>query len=460
MKMVLLSGGSGKRLWPLSNDARPKQFLRLLADSEGGIESMVQRVWRQIGAAGLSADTFVAVGEKQTDIIRKQLGPEANLILEPSRRDTFPAVSLVAAYLHSIACVDPDEVVAVLPVDPYVEEHFFQAIQALPGVIRRTGAELALIGVEPTYPSSKYGYIIPREDENWPDEDSLPVASFKEKPTEEQAEHLLKLGALWNCGVFGFRLGYMIDLLRERGLPVEYEEMVRQYDLMPEISFDYEVVEKAGKIAVARYNGKWKDLGTWNTLTEEMGIRQVGQGIVCDQSVNTHIINELNTNVVVIGLSDIVVAASPDGILVTDKAASPRLKEIIKGIEPTSMSVERLWGSYRVVDKKQLDGGKQTLTKIAKMDAGQSLSYHLHLNREEVWTVVGGSGEFVLNNEFIQLAPGSVVRVPAGTLHSVRANTDLEWIEYQLGSVLDEDDYIQLFTEWDEIKHHCRIGSA
>ena len=462
MKVALLSGGSGQRLWPLSNEARPKQFLRLLRDAEGGLESMVQRVWRQLGAAGLDQDAFLAVGEKQMDLVRKQLGEGVRLIREPDRRDTFPAVSLVAAYLHSIACLPEDETVVVLPVDPYVDDRFFHTVRTLPDVLRRTGAELALVGVRPTYPSSKYGYIVPGDEAGRPpDAEALPVAGFKEKPDEKLAEELLAHGALWNCGVFAFRLGYMIGLLAERGYPVRYEELVRQYDLLPAISFDCEVVEKASRVAAVRYDGEWKDLGTWNTLTEEMGVRHVGPGIVCDRSSGSHIINETEQNVVVVGLPDIVVAVSPDGILVTDKAASPRLKELLRELAPSvPMSGERDWGNWRIVDRKVLEDGRRAVTRIVRLEAGRRLGYHLHLASEEVWTVISGTGEYALNGEFAPLSPGVVVKVPAGALHAIRAHTELEWIEYRCGRDADEDDGIRLYDEGDAARAPASAGSA
>ncbi len=453
MKIVLLSGGSGKRLWPLSNDTRSKQFLKVLQSEDGQMESMVQRVWRQLGRVGLANDALVAVGAKQREIIRSQLPETVATVVEPVRRDTFPAIALAATYLYA-AGTRLDEVVAVLPVDPYVEDGFFAKVRELEADLQETGAELALIGVRPTYPSAKYGYIVPEADSDG-DASCRPVRRFVEKPSETEAEALIAAGALWNCGVFAFKLDTIIRLLIDKGLPIHYEEMVKQYERLPAISFDYEVVEKAGSVVAVPYGGDWKDLGTWNTLTEEMSVGTIGRGLVSADSVNTHVVNELDMLVTVIGLSDIVVAASPDGILVADKARSPQLKEMLKDIRQRPMYEEKRWGTSRVMDCKQLEDGREMLTRAVRMNAGQCMSYHFHLNRDEYWTVVSGEGTFVMNHIGSRVQVGDTIHIPAGTPHSIRAGSDMEWIEVQMGSRVSAEDIIRLYYEWEDIERHC-----
>ncbi|WP_123041914.1 sugar phosphate nucleotidyltransferase [Cohnella candidum] len=456
MKIVLLSGGSGKRLWPLSNDTRSKQFLKVLRNEQGEMESMVQRVWRQLEKAGLADDTLVAVGAKQTEIIRNQLPDSVVTIVEPTRRDTFPAIALTAAYLYSIESTPLDEVVAVLPVDPYVEQSFFEKVKELETVVRSSEADLALIGVQPTYPSAKYGYIVPHAGSA--DSDTYrSVRKFVEKPSEEAAEGLIAEGALWNCGVFAFKLDTVIRLLIDKGLPIHYEEMVKQYDRLPAISFDYEVVEKVESVAVTPYDGYWKDLGTWNTLTEEMNIDKIGRGLVSPDSVNTHVVNELDMLVTVIGLSDVVVAASPDGILVADKARSPKLKDMLKDIEQRPMYEEKRWGTSRVMDFRKLDNDRELLTRTVRVNKGHCTSYHFHLNRDEYWTVASGEGTFVMNNVISKIHAGDVLHIPAGTPHSVLAESDMEWVEVQMGSRVSAEDVIRLYHEWADIEKHCGI---
>ncbi|MDM8147835.1 sugar phosphate nucleotidyltransferase [Priestia megaterium] len=452
MKTILLSGGSGKRLWPLSNDARSKQFLKVLEDDNQELQSMVQRVWKQLENVELADSAVLATSKSQVDMIHSQLDNKADLIVEPCRRDTFPAIALAATYLYSVQDTGLEEVVAVLPVDPYVENRFFNRVKDLEKAVHDSDAQLALIGVKPTYPSAKYGYIVPANSEG--DNEYLPVSRFTEKPSEDKAATLIEQGALWNCGVFAFKLGYVISILEEKGLPIQYDELLKQYEGLPKISFDYEVVEKAEKIVVLPYDGYWKDLGTWNTLTEEMATSQIGKGVISEDSTNIHLINELDIPVTVLGASNLVVASSPDGILVSDKEASPRIKELVGEFDNRPMYEERRWGWYRVLDYTKFEQGKEVLTKRIGVDAGKNLSYQLHDYRDEVWTIIKGEGEFILNDKLSTVKPGDVLRIQSGDKHAIKANTDLEIIEVQTGSQLIEEDIVRLFMTWEEITEH------
>ncbi|MFD0697839.1 sugar phosphate nucleotidyltransferase [Paenibacillus sp. GCM10027628] len=448
MKFALLSGGSGKRLWPLSNDSRSKQFLKVLTNPQGQLESMVQRVWRQLKVTGLQESAYVVTGKGQLEMIQSQLSDNVNVIVEPSRRDTFPAIALTATYLYSVVGVNLDEVIAVLPVDPYADDLFFAKIAELEEIINSSGADIALMGVKPTYPSEKYGYIVPTD--NREGQGYHIVSHFREKPDEDQARTLMEEGALWNCGVFAFKLDYLIDLLVRNGLPIQYDEMLKHYDSLRKISFDYEVVERAEKIVVAQFDGMWKDLGTWNTLTEEIAAPIIGKGIVCENSPHTHLINELDIPVTVLGCPNLIVATSPDGILVADKSSSPQIKELIKNVEQRPMFEERRWGWYRVLDYIKKDD-REILTKRIGIDAGRNLSYQLHTKRSEAWTIISGEGEFILNDKIFHVQVGDVIQIPIRARHSIRAITDLEIIEVQSGSELIEEDIIRLYMDWNEI---------
>ena len=456
MKLVLLSGGSGKRLWPLSNDSRSKQFLKVLKNEHGSMESMVQRVWKQLKSVNLDQSAFVATSKSQVDMIQNQLGGTVPLIIEPERRDTFPAIALAATYLYSIAGVGLNEVIGVLPVDPYVHDNFFKKVKELEKVLMKSDADLALLGVEPTYPSSKYGYIIPDRLQK-PGSGGLTVSHFKEKPSELEAEGLIERNALWNCGVFAFKLDYIINLLVQKGLPIHFEELSRQYGKLLKTSFDYEVVEKAEKIIALPYAGSWKDLGTWNTLTEEMSTLQIGKGKICDKSTNTHIVNELDIPVTVLGIENAVVAVSPDGILVTDKQSSPRVKELIKDLVQRPMFEERRWGWYRVLDHVTYDEGNEVLTKRIGVFAGKNISYQRHIRRSEVWTILKGEGLFAINDEIRLVKAGDVLQVPVGSKHGLKALTDVEFVEVQRGIELVEEDIERLFLTWEEIEAHCEL---
>lgn len=449
MKLILLSGGSGKRLWPLSNDSRSKQFLKMLTRSDDELESMVQRICRQLDLNQLLNNTYISTSKTQVDIIQNQLGNQVPLIIEPERRDTFPAIALAATYLYSIG-VNQNEVIIVMPVDPYVENQFFNKVKELENVILQSSMDLGLIGVRPAYPSAKYGYIIPEKDEQA--QEYMKVTGFKEKPTEEQAESLIKLQALWNSGVFAFKLDYMIKQLEKRGFPTQYDQLIEHYDRLPKISFDYEIVEKAEHIAVIPYNGYWRDLGTWNTLTDEMQTNILGRGSIGNDCINTHLINELDVPVFVLGISNIVVATSPDGILVSEKSVSHRVKEIVNDIEQRPMFEERRWGWYRVLEYKKSPEGMEVLTKRLCILEGHNLSYQYHHHRSEVWVVVEGEGEFVLEDKLSFVKKGDVLTIPLGAKHGIKASKDLEIIEVQMGSKLEEEDIVRLFMFWEELK--------
>ncbi|KAA0774393.1 cupin domain-containing protein [Bacillus sp. AR2-1] len=455
MKLILLSGGSGKRLWPLSNDSRSKQFLRVLKNNNDEMQSMVQRVWGQLTSLGIENDAVIATSKSQVDMINSQLGNDVPIIIEPERRDTFPAIALAASYLYSKEHVDLDEVVGVLPVDPYVENSFFERLLDLEKTLNSSNADLGLMGITPTYPSEKYGYIVPNVEKST--QELIQVSHFKEKPATAEAEELLKQNALWNSGVFAFKLDKIISLLDQKGLPVQYDVLVQQYASLPKISFDYEVVEKTENIVALPYNGSWKDLGTWNTLTEEMGTNIIGKGnmgIECEQN---HIINELDIPVSVLGLSNIIVAVSPDGILVSEKDASPRVKELVGDWDQRPMYEERRWGWYRVLDHTKYDDGNEVLTKRIGITASKNLSYQYHNNRSEVWTIVKGEGIFVLDDEIRVVRPGDVLEIQPGQKHAIKAVTDLEFIEVQSGSELVEEDIVRIYMQWNKIEEVCYL---
>lgn len=470
MKIVLLSGGSGKRLWPLSNESRSKQFLKVLRNSESELESMVQRVWGQLADVGLSDHAFIATGKPQVEMIHSQLGSEINMIVEPERRDTYPAIALASAYLYSIAGVSLNETIVIMPVDPHVEESFFQRTKELDKVLEESGADLALMGVKPTYPSEKYGYIVPdhgtsanadaadqSHHSSGTAKSYVEVHSFREKPREEEAVAMIEQSALWNCGVFAFKLDFIINILVAHGLPIQYDEMVKQYNRLPMNSFDYEVVEKANHIVALPYEGEWKDLGTWNTLTEEIPTPLIGKGIITDSSLNTHVINELDIPITLLNLSNVVVAASPDGILVSDKASSPMIKDVMKHADQRPMYEERRWGRYRVLDYLKYADGQEVLTKRICVSPGKNLSYQYHLLRDEVWTIVSGCGMMVLNNKHFPVKAGDVLVIAKQNRHSLLAETEMEIIEVQTGSELIEEDIIRLAFDWNEIMQLCAV---
>ncbi|MEY8348450.1 sugar phosphate nucleotidyltransferase [Bacillus cereus] len=456
MKLILLSGGSGKRLWPLSNESRSKQFLKIINNKKGNqLESMVQRVWNQLKSVNLASSTYITTGETQVDILQNQLGNDIPIIIEPERRDTFAAIMLAATFLYSKIKIPLDETVCVFPIDSYVDEQFYAKVKDLEDALVDTGADLALIGTKPNFPSETYGYIIPKQTIKGSLEvPFITVEGFQEKPNMEQARKLIEDKAFWNCGVFAFKLSYVISILQKNRWPIEYAKLREQYKKLPKISFDYEVVEKASNIIMVEYKEKWKDLGTWHTLTEEIGERLLGKGIVTEDSINTHVINELDIPVVALGLSNIVVVSGSGGILVSDKSKSTSVKDFIKYIEKRPMYEERRWGWYRILDYSKIKPGREVLTKKIFIKSGKNISYQLHNKRRELWTIISGEGLFVLNDKLFHVKPDDILEIPIGAKHGIKAITDLEFIEVQAGGELIEEDIVRIYMTWEELEQY------
>ena len=206
MHIVLLSGGSGKRLWPLSNEIRSKQFIKFFKKEDGTYESMLQRVHRQIRCIDPDATITIATSSTQVSAIHNQLGSEVCISVEPCRRDTFPAIALAASYVHDMQGVGKEEAVVVCPVDPFVDDEYFAMLEQVGMQAQNSQANLVLLGINPTYPSEKYGYIIPAENKA-----VSKVSTFKEKPDTATARTYIEGGALWNAGVFAFKLGYLLQ---------------------------------------------------------------------------------------------------------------------------------------------------------------------------------------------------------------------------------------------------------
>lgn len=429
MNVILLSGGSGKRLWPLSNDIRSKQFIKIFK-TETGYESMVQRVYRQITAVDPDANVTIATSKTQVSSIHNQLGDAVGVCVEPCRRDTFPAIALATAYLHDVKGVSPEEPVVVCPVDPYVNNDYFEALKKLSDLAAAGAANLTLMGIEPTYPSEKYGYIIPESAEA-----VSKVKTFKEKPDAKTAAAYIAQGALWNGGVFAYKLRYVLDRAHELIDFANYRDLFEKYESLQKISFDYAVVEKEPEIQVMRFAGQWKDMGTWNTLTEAMEDPSIGKAILDDTCHNVHVLNELDVPVLCMGLKDVVVSASPEGILVSDKDQSSYIKPFVDAINQQIMFAEKSWGSFRVLDVED-----ESLTIKVTLNPGHRMNYHSHSRRDEVWTVVSGRGCAIVDDEKRAVKAGDVIVMKAGCRHTILAESELKLIEVQLGREISVHD--------------------
>lgn len=441
MNIILLSGGSGKRLWPMSNELRDKLFIQILKrpehqipmgpDSGGKYESMLQRVYRQIKTVDPNAVVTVATTSMYVSAVRDQLGEEVGVSAEPCLRDTFAAVALATAYLHDVKGVDEKEAVVVCPVDPYVDEEYFKTIHNMCIAAQNGDENLVLMGIEPTYPSEEYGYIKPTKNEY-----GQKVWSFTEKPDEEKALQYINEGALWNGGVIAYKLKYVLEKAKDLLGTCDYNELVSNYDSLNKISFDYAVTEKEANFNVLTYRGTWKDLGTWNTLTEVMDETTVGNVHLNESCENVNVINELNIPILVMGGKDMVVVASPDGILVSDKEQSSDIKPFVNNIQNQIMYAQKSWGTYQVIDVSDF-----SMTVKLSLKPGRHMSYHSHENRNENWTVINGFGTVIIDGKEKPIQIGDFITMNAGSKHTVIAGEKgLQLMEMQIGKDINVKD--------------------
>ena len=431
MNLILLSGGSGTRLWPLSNDVRSKQFIKLFRREDGEYESMLQNMYGHIRSVTPDAVVTVATSKMQAAAIRNQLGDDVGVSVEPCRRDTFPAIALAVLYLHDVQKVSEDDAVVVCPVDPYVGKEYFSALERLYQLAKSDDASnLTLMGISPTYPSDKYGYIIPEDK----DEVSR-VKMFKEKPDEKTAESYIREGALWNSGVFAFKISYLMEKAKDLLGTSDYVELYDGYDEAKKISFDYAVSEKEKDISVLRFSGKWEDVGSWDSLVGVMEDQIVGDAAMHEGCENTKIINELDIPVIAMGMKDTVISASSQGILVSDVSVASKIKPYVEDLNQRVMFGDKSWGAFHI-----LDVGEDSLTIKVTLKAEEHMRYHSHEHRDEVWVVCSGEGRVVVDGMEQTVSAGDVVTMKAGCRHIIFAKTPMTLIEVQLGKDIRIED--------------------
>ncbi len=460
---VVLSGGVGSRLWPLSRGMYPKQLLPLVDD---GVSMLQQTVLRAQGIDSVKAPIIVC-NEEHRFMVGEQLNQvgvdQARIILEPEGRNTAPAIALAA---FAAAIDDPDEVLLVMPADHVVLDGaaFKQAVEK--AMLIAAKGDLVTFGIVPSSPETGYGYI--RSGESSQD-GAFTVADFKEKPDQATAQRYLDEGGYyWNGGIFVFTASaYLTEL--KKFAPDVYEAaeaaMVGQRDDLdfirinedafsesPNISVDYAVMEKTSKAKVIPLNAGWSDVGSWAALWEVSEKDSNGNALIGDvlthDTTNTHIYSESKL-VSAVGVDNLVIVETADAVMVANKGDSQNVKEIVKKLKSENRSqvshhrkVYRPWGWYDSVDS-----GDRFQVKRIQVKPGARLSVQMHYHRAEHWVVVKGTAEVLNGNETILLRENESTFIPIGTTHALRNPSEsqpLEIIEVQSGSYLGEDDIVRI----------------
>ena len=449
MKTILLCGGSGTRLWPLSNDVRSKQYVPLLKGLDGKPESFIQRIWRQLNQCQLADDTLITTNATQVDLLERQLTGISQILLEPNRRDTFPAIALAVTFLISRGEVLEDDVVIILPADTFTEVSFYEKVKTLATEVKKSNSEIGLIGIKPYEAKSEYGYFLPRD--SFEENGLFTVGQFIEKPPKQYAKQLIDEGALWNSGAFVVRVSFIINALLERGLPHTYADLFKNYLSLSKISFDYAMVQSCKKIVAMQYEGEWDDLGNWKAMIPHIIQKQSPLDVI-KNSPNSYIVNELHHPIALIDVPNCIVVASPDGLLITNPNSTEALKTYVQQQFRRPMYEERRWGTYRVLERDQVSGEDEVLVKRLVIEEGKNISYQKHLLRNEVWTILDGEGKLALNDQISYVQKGDVIQIQAGEYHAIYAIKRMEIVEVQYGAKLTEEDIERTYLKWSDIE--------
>jgi mannose-1-phosphate guanylyltransferase/mannose-6-phosphate isomerase len=467
---VLLAGGAGTRLWPVSRDALPKQFLPLV-----GERSTYQDTLLRVAAGDLFAPPIVITGSDFRFFARRQaeeLGIEATVVIEPMRRDSGPAVAAAAALAKSR---DPDAVVLALAADHVILDlEEFQAT-CLAGLAAAQAGRIVTFGITPTAPKTSYGYIRPGKpvDQgrgNTAGATAGPVYAvdaFVEKPDADTAARYVAEGYLWNSGNFLFRADTLLSELAryepEMAAVAEAAVAGASDDLgflrlqeqafaeAPKKSIDYAVMEKTNRSAVVAGRFRWSDIGSWDAIFDIAERDKTGnaiQGTVVTANTRNCVVHSLDRLTAVIGAEDLVVVSTPDAVLVVPRDRAQDVRELVDQLKASKRReatdhrrVHRPWGFYDSVDS-----GERFQVKRIVVHPGGTLSLQKHHHRAEHWVVVHGTAEVTIGSDVQAVHENESVYIPMGAVHRLAnpGKIPLELIEVQTGSYLGEDDIIRI----------------
>ena len=442
---VILAGGSGSRLWPLSRELYPKQLLNLYAE-----KSLLQSTFERLNKFIPSENIISVTNTKHNSNVRMQLGENSVILSEPISKNTAPAIALSVKYIMENS--SEDETVLVVPSDLLIENNEKFAHSVLEAQKYVEQGYIVTFGIKPNYPETGFGYIQAENNK---------VTSFTEKPNKETAEKYLQAGNyFWNSGIFMFKASTIIEEF-EKHCP-EISQIIKnikctndsvafnEFDKMPNISIDYALMEKSENIAMVELMSDWKDLGSWQSIYEvspKDENNNVFVGHVLDKDSKNSFVYSSSKLVATIGLEDTVVIETEDAILACKKDKTQEVKQIYEtlkeqhdGTQKVHKTVYRPWGFYTVIAE-----GKGFQTKIIHVNVGQKLSVQSHNHRSEHWVVLSGMAKVVLEGKDHILSPGHSIDIGVKAIHSLQNpfEEDLEIIEIQKGDILSEDDIIR-----------------
>lgn len=456
-----MAGGTGSRLWPLSREAYPKQFIRLY-----GEDSMLQATIKRLHGLNNIAKPLIICNEEHRFIAAEQLREinqlANNIILEPFGRNTAPAVALAAI---QVAKQDPNGILLVLAADHVIDNEvaFYEAINH--AVLHAQNNKLVTFGIVPTYPETGYGYIKTgvKQDEN-----AFMVDQFVEKPDLRTATDYLSSGQfLWNSGLFMFKATcYLDELKKYRPQILQYCELAlsntatdldfirldkAQFEKCPSDSIDYAVMEQTEDAVVVPMDANWSDVGSWSSLwdisAKDENNNVINGDVLTVNSMHNYIRSE-NKLVATVGVKELVIVETKDAILVMHKNECQQVKQVIDKLKRAKRHEHRLHREvYRPWGKSDLiDIGNRYKVRSTKVKPGGKISLQMHHHRSEHWVIVSGTAKAIIGEQSTLISENQSIYVPLGVVHSIEnvGKIDLELIEIQSGSYLSDDDIIRL----------------
>lgn len=461
LKIVILAGGGGTRLFPLSRRQHPKQFLKI-----GGDNSLLMQTVARFLPIVKPADIIIVSGEEYVNSIRAELQQhkltEIHTLFEPVPRNTAPAIALALGYCRDVLCADENEVMFIAPSDHIISpaDKFRAAVKQ--GAAIAAQGRIVTFGITPTAPETGYGYIQAG--------DAIPggyvAASFREKPDQATAQSYLDAGNYyWNSGMFTFTIGTLAAELAQYQpdiaalLEQHYDALRQNFERMPNISIDYAVAEKSAKGVVVPLEAYWNDIGSWDALFDVMDKDEQGNAIEGDcLTLDCHnsLLKGESRLIAGIGLEDTIVVETGDVILVAKKGETQKVKDLVGILKEQGRReadihtcVQRPWGSYTVLG----EGPSYKMKKIA-VNPGQRLSLQMHYHRSEHWVVIGGSAKVTIGDKVLMVHTNESVFIPQTTKHRLEnpGRIPLEIIEVQNGSYLEEDDIVRFEDDYNREK--------